>query len=928
MAFSNLGFLFILIIFVHVDADDFHSSGSYCSSLNKTTPNSPFQLNLKTLFKYLSSNATTGNKEFYSTKVLGTNHFDTIYGLYLCRGDLPSQLCGKCISEATHSYLFPDPNQGIFDCSSSREGGISYDECMVQYSNNFTYFSAVDLTPSSSSCLSSNMSATFMNLVFDTLNKIADKASQGSTEKYATKQVRISGFRSLYSLAQCTPNLSSQDCRTCLGNMIKQVKQECGGNEATSSSRSCNLKYAMYPFYRESKSLAPVGLIPITNLSNDFGYLSHNCSTSTNETIIKNSQFESNLRNLLSSLSSNATNKIGFYKTTIGGGESPSDTVTGLFMCRGDVSLSLCQLCVQTAAKRIHSECSSSKEAIIWYTHCLLRYSYRSPLSTWNDTSPMFHEFNIANTSNLNREQQNSFTLTLVSTLSDITNMKEESTTKNYVTATAKLNGVQTLYALGQCTPDLNSGDCSSCLQNIFLYEIPWCCLSSPEGKVFYPSCYIMFGLSKFHGDDDRVQTPSQASLPPGATGGKRNGRYQKKILLIVVPTIVAGMLFLCSGWHLLRRKESKKYKTILRENIFGDEGSTLEPLQMDLAIIEAATNNFSTENLIGKGGFGNVYKGILSDGRHVAVKRLSKISKQGIKEFKNEVLLIAKFQHRNLVTFIGFCLKDEEKILIYEYVPNGSLDYFLFDTQQQKLLNWSQRYKIIKGVARGIHYLHEHSRPKIIHRDLKPSNVLLDTSMNPKISDFGIARIVEMDRDQEITNKIVGTFGYMSPEYAMLGYFSEKSDIFSFGVMILGIVTGKKILTSYDCYHLASGLLNYVWEKWTENKALSILDQKIKENYLEIEVIKCIQVGLLCVQENPDVRPPMITIISYLDNHLIEMPSPQEPAFMLHRRIIDQVQVVGGASSFDHINNFTPSSINEMSISEDLSRYLKIVPN
>ncbi|MED6223460.1 hypothetical protein PIB30_074141 [Stylosanthes scabra] len=459
-------------------------------------------------------------RNFTKPESLAQKPSDSIYGLYLCRGDLSSQLCGNCISEATHSYLFPNPETDN-DCSLSIEGGITYEECMIQYSNNLTYFSAVDLTPSSS-CMSSNMSTTFVQLALDTLKEVTNEAAF-STGKYATKEVRISGFQSLYSLAQCTPDLSSQDCRSCLSNLTKQLQQsQCLGNEATSYSRSCNLKYATYPFFRASKNPAPVGLIPETNLSNDNpipdGYLSHNCS-STNETVIKNcdSNFGSNLRTLLSSLSSNATtNKIGFYKTTIG-------PVTGLFMCRGDVSLILCEHCVRNAAERIHSECGSYKKAIIWFSHCMLRYSHGYPLTTWNETSPVFGEFNIdGNTSSsLNKQQENNFTLTLVSTLTGIQNMNEESTTKNFVTANEKLNSVQTLYALGQCTPDLSGSECSSCLRNIFLYEIPWCCLSSPEGKVLYPSCYIMFGLSKFNGDGDgvEVEPPSEATLPQGAIG-------------------------------------------------------------------------------------------------------------------------------------------------------------------------------------------------------------------------------------------------------------------------------------------------------------------------------------------------------------------------------------------------------------------------
>ncbi|KAF2297906.1 hypothetical protein GH714_004997 [Hevea brasiliensis] len=209
--------------------------------------------------------------------------------------------------------------------------------------------------------------------------------------------------------------------------------------------------------------------------------------------------------------------------------------------------------------------------------------------------------------------------------------------------------------------------------------------------------------------------------------------------------------------------------------------------------------DSFSPANKLGQGGFGVVYKGKLSNGKDVAVKRLSKDSGQGIDEFKNEVLLIAKLQHQNLVKLIGCCIQGEEPMLVYEYMPNKSLDSFLFNETRRSILDWRKRFDIIVGIARGILYIHQDSRLKIIHRDLKTSNILLDEEMNPKISDFGLARIFKGDQTHEMTNRIVGTFGYMSPEYVVFGKFSTKSDVFSFGIILLEIITGKRNNSFYQ---------------------------------------------------------------------------------------------------------------------------------
>ncbi|KAL5659096.1 hypothetical protein ACJX0J_032259, partial [Zea mays] len=281
-----------------------------------------------------------------------------------------------------------------------------------------------------------------------------------------------------------------------------------------------------------------------------------------------------------------------------------------------------------------------------------------------------------------------------------------------------------------------------------------------------------------------------------------------KKVLIIalVVPiALVCGVLV--AGLLLTRAQRKRAGKTRLPTQMHSRNSSkTEEALKLwrieersseftlyDFAELAAATADFSDDNLLGKGGFGPVYKGKLADGAEVAVKRLAAHSGQGLEEFKNEIQLIAKLQHTNLVRLLGCCVQEEEKMLVYEYMPNRSLDCFIFDQQRGPLLDWEKRRRIIEGIAQGLLYLHRHSRVRIIHRDMKASNILLDKDINPKISDFGMARIFGSNMTEANTNRVVGTYGYMAPEYASEGIFSVKSDVYSFGVLLLEIVSGKR---------------------------------------------------------------------------------------------------------------------------------------
>ncbi|KAG6636519.1 hypothetical protein CIPAW_11G116700 [Carya illinoinensis] len=306
----------------------------------------------------------------------------------------------------------------------------------------------------------------------------------------------------------------------------------------------------------------------------------------------------------------------------------------------------------------------------------------------------------------------------------------------------------------------------------------------------------------------------------------------------------------------------------------------------IDLTAIANATNNFSSNNKLGEGGFGPVYKGTLPEGQVIAVKRLSTNSGQGPIEFINEVKLIAKLQHRNLVKLLGCCTEENEKILIYEYMPNKSLESFIFDETKSKLLDLRKRIDIIGGIAKGLLYLHEDSRLRVIHRDLKASNILLDMEMNPKISDFGLARSFQGDQIVSKTHRIVGTYGYMSPEYAVHGQYSVKSDVFSFGVLVLEILSGKKNRGfCHPDHHL--NLLGHAWRLWIVDRAMELIDESVVDAHTRSEVLRLIQVGLLCVQQRPEDRPNMSYVVLMLGSEVL-LPIPRQPGFYADLSVAD----------------------------------------
>ncbi|PIN01423.1 Serine/threonine protein kinase [Handroanthus impetiginosus] len=375
------------------------------------------------------------------------------------------------------------------------------------------------------------------------------------------------------------------------------------------------------------------------------------------------------------------------------------------------------------------------------------------------------------------------------------------------------------------------------------------------------------------------------------------NHKGQK--LLIIIPVVVgfaflSVLVFLAWCWMVKKKGKKAKDKKVFEAAqtyssdstaiVLKDESQKVNIEELPLFTFEMlanATEQFHDKNLLGKGGFGPVYKGVLANGKEIAVKRLSTRSRQGMKEFMNEVVVISKLQHRNLVRLLGCCVEKEEKMLTYEYMPNKSLDVCLFGSTRpsRSILDWTKRFNIIEGIGRGLLYLHKDSRLRIIHRDLKPSNVLLDENWNPKISDFGMARIFGGNEDHANTARVVGTYGYMAPEYAMEGRFSEKSDVYSFGVLMLEIMKGKKN-THYYNDEWSLSLLGCAWKLWSENNGLAFVDETIMDSNLEEEIVRCIRIALLCIQEFPKDRPTIQTVMSMLSREIMDIPLPEQPVF------------------------------------------------
>ncbi|XP_073129025.1 cysteine-rich receptor-like protein kinase 8 isoform X3 [Henckelia pumila] len=550
-----------------------------------------------------------------------------------------------------------------------------------------------------------------------------------------------------------------------------------------------------------------------------------------------NSVYDSNLNTLLSSLPTNI-NSSGFYSASLG--QNP-DSANAVVLCRGDVQLETCRSCVQEASVDLVTSCPNHKQGYVWYELCMLRYSNESISGILAVTKSFISGF--SDHVNVSSPDQ-TFKLDLTTLMYDLTPEAASGGTLRKVAAgNISTSALTTIFALEQCIPDLFIDDCISCLTQLVEYLL-LCCDVKKWAVAFHPCCQIRFGTQLFYNETrlGEFLVPQLSSPPPlqmQAHAPLPSGEKDESTVVIIIVVSLAGAgLLLSIGVGVLFTK----------------------------CIIKTKSN------------------------------------------CKNLTLLttLAHLNHFNLI------LPKSEQQLMISLMPtnSGKVDSGLFtrfeclDPIKKRYLNWEQRYNIIMGIARGLVYLHEDSQLRIIHRDLKASNVLLDTDMNPKIADFGTARLFEPDETSRgNTRRIVGTFGYMPSEYAIHGQFSVKLDVFSFGVMIMEIVTGQKnngyqnegdanfisrvsklAFENTVFLYIQAEFYLQVWNCWRQGTIANMIDPILLSGVSDIppDMLRCVHIGLLCVQKNAADRPTMASVVVMLSSITITMPVPSAPAFFV----------------------------------------------
>ncbi|XP_057855591.1 cold-responsive protein kinase 1-like [Cryptomeria japonica] len=575
----------------------------------------------------------------------------------------------------------------------------------------------------------------------------------------------------------------------------------------------------------------------------------------------------------------------GFATKSVVEGTDQADSVYALAQCRKDKSSADCANCINVATKQI-AICNNVIGGRAIYDGCFVHFESFNFYNMYTDdgNKQVCGDANTTTANSLSASARN-----LISDLCTATPRIRDF----FAAQTRQGPSNTTIYGLASCMRSLQRDSCEKCLtvaqENINK------CFPLSEGRAVDAGCYLRYDTKPFF--------PSNVTIDFSPRGKKARSTVS------IIIGVVGGVFILGLITCLLFFRKKIMRSSLKRADI---EGATelRGPEDFDFKILKKATNDFDQANKLGEGGFGEVFKGTLKSGKVVAVKKLTLgHSARAISEFESEVRLISNVHHRNLVRLVGCCRQGQERLLIYEYMPNTSLDRILFG-KNKRLLSWKERFNIILGTARGLAYLHEEFHVCIIHRDIKSSNILLDNNFQAKIADFGLARLLPNDKTH-VSTRFAGTLGYTAPEYANRGQLTEKADTYSFGVVVLEIVSGRKTIDLKQPPHMQY-LLQWVWSLYEDNKVLEVVEcEKEMEGYSEEEVLRVINLALLCIQASIRQRPSMSEVVTILlSNDEIEFQKLLQPSF------VDMGNKANGQCS----NSGTSSSQSNATITESLN--------
>ncbi|XP_039841220.1 L-type lectin-domain containing receptor kinase IX.1-like [Panicum virgatum] len=581
------------------------------------------------------------------------------------------------------------------------------------------------------------------------------------------------------------------------------------------------------------------------------------CSTADNYTA--GSQYQRNLAELLSRLPAAAGDNGWFYEGSAGAG---ADEVLGLVMCYADYNATACRDCLSRAPAGITTVCPGSRSVRAMYDACTLRYSDTPPIpAAAADLAVLYIVYlafpGVSVTSEGLREAW-------VPLMSELTGGAAASPLR-LANGSTPYSSSQEMYGLAQCTRDLNASECARCIGS-YVSQLGKLFPNNSGGVVKGYSCYLRYQVAAL--DITLPPAPAPAPPAPGPSSSSKTGIVIG--VSVSVGSVSILMVLSFSAWLLLRWRRRKMANLHEETRAMEDEFEKgTGPKRFRYGELVLATDNFSDRQKLGEGGFGSVYRGFLREmNLHVAIKRVSKGSKQGRKEYASEVRIISRLRHRHLVQLVGWCHGGGDLLLVYELMPNGSLDKHLYSGDNK--LSWSLRHKIVLEIASAILYLHQEWEQCVMHRDIKPSNVMLDASFTAKLGDFGLARLVDHARGSH-TTVLAGTLGYMDPECRVRGRASAQSDVYSFGVVLLEVACGRGpavVLGDDAVIHLS----RHVSELHGQGSVLDAADPRLGGEFDAREMESVLVAGLWCTQGGRNTRPSIRQVLAVLR---FELPLP-----------------------------------------------------